>query len=61
MTTYSGWVWKYDGELLIHMPVADGDKNALIITIYQDQKDQIWVGTDNLGVFQYNGYTFERF
>ncbi|MFK8105161.1 MAG: two-component regulator propeller domain-containing protein [Saprospiraceae bacterium] len=61
MTTYTGGVWKLQGNELLNFPVEDGDTEALIISIYEDRKGVLWIGTDNLGVFKFNGKTFDKF
>ena len=61
MTTYTGGVWKYDGEELSNFPVKDGEKEVLLISIYKDNQGVLWLGTDNAGVFKYNGKDFVKF
>ena len=61
MTTYTGGVWKYDGNQLLNFPIADGKKEVLLISIYQDNKGVLWLGTDNDGVYKFNGETFKKF
>lgn len=61
MTTYSDGLWKYDGAALLHYPIANGDIDVLLISIYKDQEGVLWLGTDNDGVYKYNGETFEKF
>jgi len=61
MTTYTGGVWKYDGENLHNLPIKDGEKEVLLISIYKDNQGVLWLGTDNAGVYKFNGTTFEKF
>lgn len=61
MSSYSNGIWKWDGRDLIQMHPFIGDTRANSMVIYQDNDNQIWVGTDNLGVFMYNGTTFESY
>lgn len=61
MTTYSGGVWKYDGETLSNFPIKDSEADVLLISIYQDNNGIIWLGTDNAGAYKYNGKAFEKF
>ena len=61
MTTYGGGVWKYDGQKLYNFPVIDGVTEALSISIYEDNQGVLWLGTDNVGAFRWNGEGFERF
>ena len=61
MTTYTGGVWKYDGNELHNFPVKDGEKEVLLISIYEDSDGVLWLGTDNAGVYKFNGKTFDKF
>ena len=61
MTTYTGGVWRYDGNELSNIQVTYGDEEVLLIAIYEDNQGGIWLGTDNVGLFKYNGETFDKF
>lgn len=61
MITYSDGVWEYDGENLRNYRVKNGETEVLLISIYKDNKGQLLLGTDNAGVYQFNGDTFEKF
>jgi ligand-binding sensor domain-containing protein len=61
MTTYTGGVWKYDGDTLSNFSVMDGETEVLLISIYQDKEGVLWLGTDNAGVYRFNGESFERY
>lgn len=61
MTTYGGEVWKYDGKTLSNFKIKNGEKDVLLITIYQDNNGVLWLGTDNDGVYKSNGETFDKF
>ena len=62
MTTYGGGVWKYDGNELVNFPVIDKDKNEVLsVSIYEDHQGVFWLGTDNAGVFKFNGKSFTKF
>ena len=61
MTTYTGGVWKYDGNKLRNFPIKDGKTEVLLISIYQDNKGVLWLGRDNAGVYKFNGESFEKF
>jgi len=61
MTTYTGGVWKYVNGELKNFPVGEGITEALIISIYEDNHGVLWLGTDNIGVFRFNGEAFEKF
>ena len=61
MTTYTGGVWKYDGDKLINFPVEDGETEVLLVSIYQDKNGMLWLGSDNAGVYQFDGKKFNNF
>ncbi|WP_276135146.1 ligand-binding sensor domain-containing protein [Polluticoccus soli] len=61
MTSYNEGVWKYDGKKLTNFQIKDGEVNALIVSIYKDNAGVLWLGTDNSGVYTFNGRTFEKF
>ena len=61
VTTYSQYVWKYDGNKLLNWEIKSGETEALSISIYEDDQGVLWVGTDNVGVYKFNGDTFEKF
>jgi len=61
MTNYGGMVWKYDGKTLSEFEINNDEKDVLLITIYQDNNEIIWLGTDNDGVYKSNGKSFEKF
>lgn len=61
MTTYGDGIWKYDGNAMQHIPVKDGDRNALIVTIAKDRSGKILLGTENAGVYRFDGSRFEPF
>jgi len=61
ITTYNEGLWRYDGENLTNYLINDNEKEVLMISIYKDNQGAIWLGTDNAGVYQFNGETFEKF
>ncbi|MFK8055198.1 MAG: two-component regulator propeller domain-containing protein [Saprospiraceae bacterium] len=61
MIEYGGSIWKYDGKTLVRFPVSDGNMEVLTISIYQDRQGEIWLGTDNDGVYRFDGTTFKKF
>lgn len=58
---YGGGVWKYDGSSTTYFPVKRNGNEALLISIYKDRKGTLWLGTDNDGVYQFNGSSFVKF
>jgi ligand-binding sensor domain-containing protein len=61
MTTYQSGVWKNDGDKLRHYKVQNASGGVLLISIYQDRDGTLWLGTDNDGVYTFNGGQFEKF
>ncbi|NND76919.1 MAG: hypothetical protein HKN39_01890 [Flavobacteriales bacterium] len=61
MTSYGGRVWKYSENELTLYPVKYGEEDALIISIYEDNSGQLWLGTSNAGVYTFNEGEYERF
>lgn len=61
MTTYRGGVWKYDRNRLTNQEIHNGTENVLLISIYEDNKGTIWLGTNNDGVYKQNGSDFKKF
>ena len=61
MTTYGGIVWKYDCKTLSSFKINNGKEVVLLVTIYQDKNDVLWLGTDNDGVYKQNGNKFEKY
>lgn len=61
MTTFGGGLWKHDGETLFNFPLKEGEIEAELISIYEDKKGLLWLGTNNLGVYQFDGATFKKF
>lgn len=61
MTTYTGGVWKLVGDKLQNSKVRKDQTEALLVCIYEDNDGVLWLGSDNLGVFRYNGKEFESF
>ena len=60
MSTYGGGAWRYDGKEMTQYPVKDGDKNALLVSVYKDNQGGLWLGTQESGVYKFNGKTFEK-
>lgn len=61
MLTYSGGIWRYDGEQLFHYPITHEGKDVLLFTMYKDREGSIWLGSHDAGVFRLNGEKFDRF
>jgi hypothetical protein len=52
---------RIDGEKLTNDRIKDGQTKVLLLSIYKDKQGRLWLGTDNAGVYQFNGTTFEPF
>ena len=61
MIKYEGGAWHYKDEKLLHYPVEKGAETAALVCIFQDNQGILWLGSDNAGVFKFNGETFEPF
>ena len=61
MTNYNEGVWKYDGKNLINYRIKDGETDVLVISIYKDKQEKLWLATDNAGVYIFNGSSFKKF
>lgn len=61
MTTYGGGVWYYDGEELTNFEVHNGKEDVLLVSIYEDKKGVLWLGTNNDGVYKKSGDAFVKF
>jgi hypothetical protein len=61
MATYGGGAWRYDGKSMTQYPVKDGSKDAWMVSIYKDNRGDLWLGTNESGAYRFNGKTFEKF
>ena len=61
MTTYTGGVWKLVGDKLQNWKVEKDQTKALLVCIYEDNDGVLWLGSDNLGVFRFDGEAFESY
>ena len=41
--------------------MKDGDAEITMVSIYKDNRGDVWVGTHEHGAFRFNGKAFERF
>lgn len=56
-----GGVTKYDGETFIHYPKVKGLNKNDVYEIYNDNSDNLWIGTLSNGVYKYDGENFENY
>lgn len=56
-----GGVWRYDGTSVVKYSTKDGLVNNAVFFILEDRDGNIWVGTRNIGLYRFNGKTFDNF
>ncbi len=54
-------VYKYDGKDITNYTPKVNLKDVNLVSMYQDNHGDLWLGTLENGVFKYNGYAFEKF
>ena len=60
MLTYDEGVYRNTGQELFHYPVQEDGKYLQLHSVYADQKGQIWVGTQQQGVYHLQDDKFVR-
>lgn len=61
VATLGAEVFRYDGLKMIQYPVEFRDGAMFGISISRDRQDNLWLGSQKDGVYQFNGESFERF
>ena len=61
MLTFNNGVWQKDGSELIHYPLLNENNPMKLLSMYRDRQGALWLGTQNSGVFRFNGTSFEKF
>ncbi len=56
-----GGAWRFDGRSFIKYSTKDGLTNNAVFLILDDREGNIWVGTRNIGLYRFNGKTFDNF
>jgi ligand-binding sensor domain-containing protein len=56
-----GGVTKYDGETFVHYPKIKGLNKNDVYEIYNDNSDNLWIGTLSNGVYKYDGENFQNY
>ncbi|MDX1930761.1 MAG: two-component regulator propeller domain-containing protein [Pirellulaceae bacterium] len=61
MANLGGVVWRYDGKSMKQYPVNENGERHWIFSIYKDRQGMLWIGTQDNGVYRFNGVAFEKF
>lgn len=56
-----GGIWRYDGQTFKNYNTADGMSKYFVWFMLEDKNGNIWIGTRNTGLFQYDGKKFTNF
>jgi ligand-binding sensor domain-containing protein len=56
-----GAVWRHDGTRMTRYLVTHEGKPIWVFGLYQDRQGAFWIGTQEHGVYKFNGKTFEPF
>jgi ligand-binding sensor domain-containing protein len=54
-------LWLNNGKELTQFFIKDGKLNISPTSMYKDNQGVLWFGTDQYGIYKYNGNTFEKF
>lgn len=54
-------LWLNNGKELTQFFIKDGEQNISPTSMYKDNQGTFWFSTDKLGIYEYNGKTFEKF
>ena len=54
-------LWLNNGEELSRFFIKDADRNISPTSMYQDHTGTFWFGTEQDGIYHFDGYTFEKF
>jgi ligand-binding sensor domain-containing protein len=57
----NGGVWCYDGKSFKNFTAKDGMGDYGVWCIIEDNDENIWFGTRNVGLYKYNGKNFTNF
>lgn len=57
---YLRGVYKVDGDKIKHYPIQIDGKNVPVFYLYKDNKGEIWLGTEENGVWKFNSKAFSR-
>lgn len=54
-------LWLNNEKELTQIFIKDGKRNISPTSMYKDNQGVLWFGTDQYGIYRYNGNTFEKF
>ena len=54
-------LWLNNGKELTQFFIKDGKQDISPTSMYKDNQGVLWFGTDQHGIYKYNGSTFEKF
>lgn len=57
----AGGVCRYDGKTFTKYPSMEGLSKNDIYSVYADRKGDIWIGATGLGIYRYDGTSFQLF
>jgi ligand-binding sensor domain-containing protein len=52
---------KFDGKTITHFPEIKGLSKNDVYAIYEDRQGNLWIGSNGLGLYRYNGKDFTLF
>lgn len=61
MTTFGDGIWMLRNDSMLHLPVKAGDREARIVTIAKNRAGEVLLGTENAGVYRFDGQGFRPF
>ena len=61
LATLGAGVFCYDWSTMKHFPVTHNGQSIRVFTIYCDRHNTLWLGTQEHGVYRFNGTAFEPF
>jgi len=56
-----GGLTKFDGKAFTHFPEIEGLSKNDIYSIYKDKRGDLWIGATGVGLYRYDGETFNLF
>lgn len=60
LATYAD-VWRFDGKTLTEIPIEASKEPKFLLSMTQDRRGGVWLGTKAHGVYRFSGASFEKF